>query len=231
MHIIKKLTIATLGTAWLTLSTGIAPVKAALLEFKFTVKDVFTYPGYEDQNGFFVLNTQTREIVDSGGELNPPNGIFLRTEFTVDTMGGDSFLTIKNFKCRQLFNIPNGLQVCFGTDNFARAVNLQFKGEDLFNQLSSNPSDYQDSFVVGINPEPLPDPDTGYIPSFFNIIGSNFQYISYIALSPYPVSALQVRNIETTQVIPESTNTTAILTIGALGFGLVLKRKHKTLLK
>ncbi|MBD2505494.1 hypothetical protein [Anabaena azotica] len=225
MHILKKLIIATVGASCLIISTGIAPVKAALLEFNFTVKELLTNEYFGTDSGFFTLNTQTREIVDSGGVLNPPDGIFLRSVFTVDNIDGNTFLNVKNFKCREFLLTPDGSKVCFGTDNFANEVNLQFRGENLFNQLSSNPFVYENSFVVGTRPEA--DPDTGFNP--FIITGSNFQFISFTFSIPYPVTALQVKNIDTAQVIPESTTTTAILNIGALSVGLMLKRKHKTL--
>ncbi|QLE58936.1 hypothetical protein [Nostoc sp. TCL26-01] len=221
MHILKKLTIATVGAAWLTISTSIAPVKAALLEFNFIVKDVNIFTG----TGFFTLNTQTREIVDFGGVLNSPENIFLRSEFTIDNIDGNTLLDVKNFYCREFLLTPDGGKVCFGTDNSAQEVNLQFRGEDLFNQLSSNPTVYENSFVVGTRPEA--DPDTGF--NIYDIRGSQFKLLTFIFSIPFTVTGLQVKNLDTTQVIPESTTTTAILTIGALGVGLLLKRKHKTL--
>jgi hypothetical protein len=221
MNAITKLTIATAGAAFFTIGSSIVPAKAALLDFSFTATDVFQDGSINTNTGSFRLNTETREISNLGGVLNPPGSRLLNFSSGVGLGTSSAVLTVRTENCNGGFIDPaTGRIICTYSSSFGSVLNLLFTGEDLFNELSSDPFVYESSLVSGMRPGPIGPAGQ----NAFNVTGSALIRILFLTEFPSPVTSLQVERVET---VPEPTTTAAILAFGVLGASSGLLRKQQ----
>lgn len=222
MHVITKLAMATAGAALLTMGGSLTPAYAALLDFSFTATDEYEDGNISTQTGSFRLNTRTQEISNFGGVLNPEDGVVFSSDFSVNFEDSNTVLTAGVGGCTGRFTDENGNFLCYATSGFGKRLNLYFRGADLFNQLSSDSSVYENSFIPGLR-RGLIDASSN---NFFYVTGSRLTTLIISTELPSPVTALQVTRVET---VPEPTMTAAMLVFSALGTGVLLKRKRATL--